>query len=123
MQVLKLTFLIVMFVGCFRPLSWTSLFKRSIYTIYRIFIITFLYTFAFLQIMYILLNADILNPDDFTDTLYIMLNVSVSGYKLLIMWINYTDIKTIINKLSKEPFQPLDAGELEIRKKFDKIIR
>nr|XP_012231460.1 PREDICTED: odorant receptor Or2-like [Linepithema humile] len=36
---------------------------------------------------------------------------------------NYKDVKTIINKLNEEPFQPLDAGELEIREKFDKIIR
>lgn len=73
--------------------------------------------------MYLILNADNLTADDFTDTLYIMLNVSVSGYKLLIMWINYKDVKTIINKLNEEPFKPLDAGELEIREKFDKIIR
>jgi len=121
MHVLKLTFLIVIFVGCFRPLSWTSPFKRTIYSIYRIFIITLLYTFAFFQIMYIILNAE--NPDDFTDTLHMMLNVSVSGYKLLIMWINYNDVKIIINKLNEEPFKPLDEGELEIREKFDQIIR
>lgn len=110
-----------MFVGCFRPPSWTSLFKRVIYTVYRLFIIIILYTFAFLQFMDIVLNVD--NPDDFTNNLYMMLNISVSGYKLLIMWINYTNIATLINKFSEEPFKPLDSGELEICRKFDKLIR
>lgn len=121
MHILNLTFLIVTFVGCFRPLSWTSLFKRVIYTLYRLFIIIILYTFAFLQFMDIVLNVD--NPDDFTNNLYMMLNVSVSGYKLLIMWINYTNIATLINKFSEEPFKPLDSGELKICQKFDKLIR
>ncbi|XP_072754209.1 uncharacterized protein [Anoplolepis gracilipes] len=121
MHVLNLTFFIVTFVGCFRPLSWTSLFKRAVYNLYRLFIIIILYTFAFLQFMDIVLNVD--NPDDFTNNLYMMLNVSVSGYKLLIMWINYTNIATLIKKLNEEPFKPLDTGELEIRQKFDKLIR
>lgn len=121
MHILNLTFFIVTFVGCFRPPSWTSLFKRVIYTLYRLFIIIILYTFAFLQFMDIVLNVD--NPDDFTNNLYMMLNVSVSGYKLLIMWINYTNIATLINKFSEEPFKPLDSGELEIYRKYDKLIR
>lgn len=121
MHVLNLTFFIVTFVGCFRPLSWTSLFKRAVYNLYRLFIIIILYTFAFLQFMDIVLNVD--NPDDFTNNLYMMLNVSVSGYKLLIMWINYTNVATLINKLNEEPFKPMDSGELEIRRKFDKLIR
>ncbi|XP_014470127.1 PREDICTED: uncharacterized protein LOC106742051 [Dinoponera quadriceps] len=121
MRVLKLTFMIVIFAGCFRPLSWLSRFKRAAYNIYRILIITFLYTFASLQFMDIVLNVD--NPDDFIDNLYMMLNVSVSGYKLFIMWVNYEDIVDIINSLTKEPFKPLDSGEMEIRRKFDALIR
>ncbi|KAF3054552.1 Odorant receptor 008 [Nylanderia fulva] len=121
MHVLNLTFSIVTFVGCFRPLSWTSLFKRVIYNLYRSFIITLLYTFVFLQFLDIVFNVD--NPDDFTDNLYMMLNVSVSGYKLLIMWINYTNVAILINKLNEQPFKPQDLGELEIRQKYDKLIR
>ncbi|XP_012527647.2 odorant receptor 46a [Monomorium pharaonis] len=121
MHVLKFTFLIVTFVGCFRPLSWTSLFKRVIYNLYRIFIIIILYIFAFLQFMDITLNVD--NPDDFTNILYMALNVSVSGYKLLIMWLNYKSVTTLIIKLNEEPFKPMNTDELKIRQKFDKIIR
>ncbi|XP_070518436.1 odorant receptor 46a-like isoform X4 [Cardiocondyla obscurior] len=121
MQALKFTFLIVTFVGCFRPLSWTSVFRRTVYNLYRIFIITILYIFAFLQFMDLLLNVD--NPDDFTNILYMALNVSVSGFKLLIMWLNYSSITTLIITLDEEPFKPLDPGELRIRQKIDKIIR
>jgi len=121
MNVLQFTFFIVTFVGCFRPLSWTSLLERIIYNLYRIFIITILYTFVFLQFMDIILNVD--NPDDFTNILYMALNVSVSGYKLLIMWLNYESVTTLITILNEEPFKPLDLGEMEIRQKFDKLIR
>ncbi|KAG5336422.1 OR94B protein, partial [Acromyrmex charruanus] len=121
MHTLKLTFLIVVFVGCFRPLSWTSLFMRVIYNLYRLFIVTILYIFAFLQFMDIMINVD--NPDDFTNILYMALNVSVSGFKLLIMWLNYNNVTTLITILNKEPFKPLDLSELKIRQKFDKIIR
>ncbi|XP_025163626.1 odorant receptor 46a-like [Harpegnathos saltator] len=121
MRVLRLTLRIVMFAGCFRPLSWLSRFKRTAYNIYRTLIITFLYTFATLQFMDIVLKVD--NPDDFTDNLYMMLNVSVSGYKLFIMWVNYEDIVTIIKSLTEEPLKPLDPGEMEIRCKFDSLIR
>jgi len=127
MNVLKFTFLIVTFVGCFRPLSWTSLFRRTIYNLYRIFIIISLYIFAFFQLVDIMLNVD--NPDDVTNILYMALNVSIintfinSGNKLLIMWLNYKSVTTLITTLNEEPFKPLDFGELEIRQKFDKLIR
>ncbi|XP_018374326.1 PREDICTED: putative odorant receptor 85d [Trachymyrmex cornetzi] len=35
MHILKLTRTIVIVAGCFRPLSWTSLFKQTVYNIYR----------------------------------------------------------------------------------------
>jgi len=74
-----------------------------------------------------MLNVD--NPDDVTKILYMALNVSIinsfinSGNKLLIMWLNYKSVTTLITTLNEEPFKPLDLGELEIRQKFDKLIR
>lgn len=121
MRVLKLMFMIVMIAGCFRPLSWLSRFKRITYNIYRTLIIIFLYTFAILQFMNIVLNVD--NLDDFTDNLYMMLNVFVSGYTIAYQWIYYEDIVIIIKRLTEEPFKPLDSGEMEIRRKFDASIR
>lgn len=63
------------------------------------------------------------NPDDFTNILYMALNMSVSGYKLLIMWLNYKSVTALITRLNEEPFKPLNPGELQIRQKFDKLIR
>ncbi|XP_018374346.1 PREDICTED: odorant receptor 4-like [Trachymyrmex cornetzi] len=39
------------------------------------------------------------------------------------MWLNYNNVTTLITALNEEPFKPLDPSELEIRQKFDKIIR
>lgn len=121
MRVLKLTFALVVLTGCFRPLSWVSWFKRIIYDIYRILIFVIMYIFVAFQLMDIVLNVD--NPDDFIENLYIMLNMIVSGYKLFIMWINYEDIVSIIKSLTEEPFKPLDMAEMDIRRKYDMIIR
>lgn len=121
MRVLKLTLTLVMLIGCFRPLSWTSLSKRVIYNIYRTFIITILYTFSILQLIDVALNIN--SPDDITNNLYMLLNVSVSGYKLLIMWINYDNFAALINNLTEVPFKPENSGEMGIRRKFDKLIR
>jgi len=77
--------------------------------------------------MDIMLNVD--SPDDVTNILYMALNISIinsfinSGNKLLIMWLNYKSVTTLITILNEEPFKPLDLGELEIRQKFDKLIR
>ncbi|XP_025074597.1 odorant receptor 46a-like [Pogonomyrmex barbatus] len=121
MHILKLTRTIVIITGCFRPLSWTSLFKRTIYNIYRLYVISMLYTSSMSQFMDIILNVD--NPDDFTDNLNMMLTMSASCYKMFIVWLNYENIVALINCLIEEPFKPLDLSEMKIRRQYDKIIR
>ncbi|XP_025162772.1 odorant receptor 46a-like [Harpegnathos saltator] len=63
------------------------------------------------------------NPDDFTDNLNMMLTMTAACYKMFIMWISYENISALINTLNEEPFKPLDRNELEIRRKFEKIVR
>ncbi|XP_011640465.2 odorant receptor 46a-like [Pogonomyrmex barbatus] len=121
MHVLKLTRTIVTIAGCFRPLSWTSSFKRTIYNIYRLYIISMLYTFSLSQFMDIVLNVK--NPDDFTDNLNMMMTSSAASCKIFIIWLNYKNITALINYLIEEPFKPLDLGEIKIRRQYDKIIR
>lgn len=121
MQVLKLTCTIVIIAGCFRPLSWTSLFKRTVYNIYRLYVISMVSFFSISQFMDIVLNVD--NADDFTNNLNMLLTSSAACYKIFIMWFNYKRISTLINYLIKEPFKPLDPYEMEIRWRFDKTIR
>lgn len=77
--------------------------------------------FSISQFMDIVLNVD--NADDFTDTLNMMLTSSAACYKILIMWFNYERVSTLINYLTEEPFKPLDSGEMEIRRQFDRIIQ
>lgn len=88
---------------------------------YRILILAVQYTLVTFQVMDLVLNVD--NAKDFTDNLYIMMNVFVSGYKLIVMWRNYEDIDSIIKSLTEEPFKPLDTTEMEIRQKFDMRIK
>jgi threonine/homoserine efflux transporter RhtA len=121
MQPLRLSHAIIMIAGCFRPLSWTSSFKRVIYNAYRLYIIGMVYTFVMLQLMDIALNVR--NPDEFTDNLKMALMSSAACYKAIAMWINYENITILINYIIEEPFKPLDQNEINIRKQFDKIIR
>ncbi|XP_039309023.1 odorant receptor 46a [Solenopsis invicta] len=121
MHVLKLTLAIFMFSGCFRPLSWTSPFKRRVYNIYRLYVISMIYFFSMAQFMDIVLNVD--NPNDFTDTLNMVTTSSAACYKLFIVWFNYQKIAALINCLTEEPFKPLNLGEVEIRQQYDRIIR
>jgi len=121
MHILKLTRTICMLTGCFRPQSWTPLFKWIIYDIYRLYVISMMYTFTFSQIIDIVINVD--NPNDFTNNLNMMLNMSASCYKFYIASLSYKNIVTLINYLTEEPFKPLDLDEIKIRRQYDKIIR
>ncbi|XP_071631675.1 putative odorant receptor 85d [Temnothorax longispinosus] len=120
MDILKLTRKIVMITGCFRPLSWTSLFKQTVYNIYRVYVISMLFFFSMSQFMDIVLNVD--NPDDFTNNLNMMLTSSAACYKLFIVWLNYEKIAALINCLNEVPFKPLNLDEIKIRRQYDKII-
>lgn len=121
MPVLKETCAIVMIAGCLRPLTWTSLFKRTAYNIYRLYVISMLYFFSMAQLMDIIINVE--NADDFTNNLNMMLTSSAACYKMFIMWLNYEKVAALINCLTKEPFKPLDQGEKEIREEFNQITR
>jgi len=120
-QPLRLSHAIVMIAGCFRPLSWTSSYKRAVYNVYRLYIIGMVYIFMILQLMDIVLNVK--NPDEFTDNLKMALTASAACYKATGMCINYENITILINYLTEEPFKPLDQNERNIRKQFDKMIR
>lgn len=80
-----------------------------------------IYLFSMSQCIDIILNVD--NPNDFTDNLNMMLTSSAACYKVFIMWLNYEKIAALINCLTEVPFKPLNLGEIEIRRQYDKIIR
>ncbi|XP_072754237.1 uncharacterized protein [Anoplolepis gracilipes] len=121
MHVLKFTLKILLVVGCWPPRSWTSLYKRTVYNAYTVFITLVLLSFAFSQLMDIILNID--NTDDFTDTLGVMLTMIISFCKMTGLLINRKNIGTLTNTLIQEPFIPLEADEVAIRHRFEKTIR
>lgn len=120
MHVLKLTYIIVAIAGCFRPKSWTSFFKRTVYNIYRLYVISLIYSVTISEFVDITLYID--NTVDFTNNLNMMLNMSTACYKMLIMCLNYENMTALINYLTEEPFKPLDSDELKIRQQYDKKI-
>lgn len=73
------------------------------------------------QLMDVILNVD--NTDDFTDTFYIMLSMIISCCKMVGLLTNRKNIEVLTNILIQKPFIPLEADEIKIRHKFDKIIQ
>ncbi|XP_070518394.1 odorant receptor 94a-like [Cardiocondyla obscurior] len=121
MSVLTLTFKILTICGCWPSNSWTSRYKRSIYDAYTVFIFLLLNTFTLSQFMDLILFVD--NADDFSDNFYITLTTFVSCCKIFSLLKNRNNIATLIDILMKKPFRPTDYDEIEIRQKFDRIIR
>jgi len=73
------------------------------------------------QLMDIILNVD--NPDDFTDTFYIMLAMVIACCKMFSLLLNRKNIEMLTDALIEKPFRPLESDEIKIRQKYDNIIR
>ena len=120
MPILKFTLTVLAVAGCWRPTSWTSLFKHMIYNAYTASMIITLYTFAMTQIMELILRAD--NADTIGDALFNALISLLACYKAIAMRINHNSITMLISNLVEKPFKPVDLSENMIREKFDKRI-
>lgn len=120
MPVLKFTLTVLAAAGCWRPTSWTSLFKHITYNAYTIFVILTLYTFSMSQFVELVLNSD--DADTFGDALFNVMISLLACYKTIVMRINHESIAILINNLTETPFKPLDSNESIIRQKFDKRI-
>ncbi|XP_011050407.1 PREDICTED: odorant receptor Or1-like [Acromyrmex echinatior] len=73
------------------------------------------------QLMDIILNVN--NADDFTDTFYIMLAMVIACCKMLSLLLNRKNIEILTDALVEKPFRPLEPDEIEIRQKYNNIIR
>ncbi|XP_011050409.1 PREDICTED: odorant receptor 49b-like [Acromyrmex echinatior] len=80
-----------------------------------------MYSFTFSQFMDVVLNVD--NPDDFTNTLYTMLTMFAADYKIFDLFVNHESFAKLIQNLTEGTFKPLLLVEIEIQRKFDKIIQ
>ncbi|XP_029665545.1 putative odorant receptor 85d [Formica exsecta] len=121
MRVMQVPLKILMVAGCWPPVSWSSLCKQIAYNTYTILVSLLLLTFMVPQFVDVIIH--IKNPDDFTDTLYLMLAMVMACAKMLSLLINRKNIEILTNALMEKPFRPLESDEIEIRQKFDNIIQ
>ncbi|GAB1866219.1 Odorant receptor [Camponotus japonicus] len=120
MRVLEFTFTILTICGCWTPDSWTSSYKRFLYHIYAIFIFLLISTFTLSQFLDLILIVD--NPDDFTDNFYMLLAMIISCCKMSSLLVNRDNIAMLTDVFMKKPCIPIEPDEIEIRRKFDKLI-
>jgi len=120
MSVLKFSLTVLAVAGCWRPTSWTSLFKTITYNTYSLSVILTLYTFAITQIMELILNAD--DADAFGDALFNVITSLLACYKAIVIQKSHESIITLINNLTETPFKPLNLNENMIQEKFNKRI-
>ncbi|EZA58607.1 hypothetical protein X777_14774 [Ooceraea biroi] len=117
---MEFTLKVLTVVGCWPPDSWTSSSKRAMYNVYTAFITLLLFTFMIPQLLDIILNVN--STEDFADTFYILLAIIISCCKMTGLLINRKNIEMLTNILSQKPFIPLEADEMEIRRKCEKSI-
>jgi hypothetical protein len=121
MPVMQFPLKILTVAGCWPPVSWSSLYKRTIYNMYTILVTLMLLTFVLPQIMDIIFNVD--NPDDFAETFYVMLATVIASCKMLSLLLNRKNIRILTDALAEKPFEPLESNEMEIRQRFEDTIR
>ncbi|KAF3054562.1 Odorant receptor 257 [Nylanderia fulva] len=121
MHILEFTFTLLTIFGCWRPESWTSLYKQILYYIYSSIMIISLYTFMLSQLMDIILIVD--NADDFSDNVFTLVPMLLTCSKIFILLINRKSIIMLINILMQKPCRPVAKKEIEILYKFDNSIQ
>ncbi|XP_072753264.1 odorant receptor Or1-like isoform X2 [Anoplolepis gracilipes] len=121
MRVMQIPLKILTVAGCRPPVSWSSFCKQTVYNAYTIFVSLLLFTFMLPQFMDIILN--VANPNEFTDTLYVMLAMIMACCKMFSLVINRKNIEILTNALIEKPFKPVELDEIKIRQKFDSIIQ
>ncbi|XP_070156659.1 odorant receptor Or1-like [Polyergus mexicanus] len=120
MQVLRFPLKFLTMAGCWPPVT-SSLYKQIMYNAYTSLLILLLFTFMVPQFVDVIMH--IKNPDDFTDTLYLMMAMVMACAKMLSLLMNRKNIEILTNALMEKPFRPLESDEIEIRQKFDNIIQ
>lgn len=120
MRVMRFPLKVLVVAGCWTPDTW-PLYKRAMYNVYTIFVCLLLLTFMVPQFMDLLLNVD--NPDDFTDTFYIMLAMVIACCKMFGLLLNRKNIEMLIDSLVTNPFRPLGSDEVAIQQKFEDTVQ
>ncbi|XP_077264584.1 putative odorant receptor 85d isoform X2 [Temnothorax americanus] len=120
MRILNLPFILLTICGCWRPNSWSSLYKRVAYYVYTSIIVFIINTFILSLLVEMTLIMD--NTDEFCDTFFLLIDLLNTFFKAFILLINRKNIIMLIDILTKKPCEPSTSTEINIVSKFDKSI-
>ncbi|XP_039309017.1 odorant receptor 94a isoform X4 [Solenopsis invicta] len=120
MRVLKYTFKVLTISGCWRPDSWSSLYKRIAYYIYTSIIILIVITFMLSQLIDVILSIG--NVDDVFDNIFVVISLINVSCKLIMLLINRKNISILIDILMEKACRPSEPTEIKIQYKFEKYI-
>ncbi|XP_076648499.1 odorant receptor Or1-like isoform X2 [Halictus rubicundus] len=115
---IALSMLIVL--GCLRPITWTSSFKKFVYLVYTVMAYSLLQSVLLTHLLDLIFNVR--SQKDFSENVYIMTSVTGGVFKMTMLLVNRKNIVVLLNALRKEPFLPVDDEETDIKSRLDKII-
>ncbi|XP_076634650.1 uncharacterized protein LOC143348387 [Colletes latitarsis] len=80
-----------------------------------------MHSFLVSLIMDLILIVD--NQDDFSDNVYLTLEVFISCWKMRSLILNRANYAILVDMLEEEPLSPMNLDEVEIRTKFDNFAQ
>ncbi|XP_076284730.1 uncharacterized protein LOC143211155 [Lasioglossum baleicum] len=107
-------------LGCMRPVTWTSSFKRFVYLVYTVIAYGLMQSLMLSCFLELLFNVK--SQKDFSDVVIIMTAAAGSVCKVTTILVNRKNIVTLLKILRREPFLPVDKEEMDIKNRLDKII-
>ncbi|XP_015432304.1 PREDICTED: odorant receptor 46a, isoform A-like [Dufourea novaeangliae] len=120
MTVLQPAFFLLTICGCWRPSMWTMRYKRVLYTLYTILVISFLHTFCISQFLNVILNVE--TADELSDSVYMFIANVLSCFKIITLLMNHNNIEMLCKKLNRKPCKPRNHEEAKIQRSFDNRI-
>jgi len=121
MQILSLNFLLFTMSGVWRPIEWTSKCSKYLYGVFTFSIMYLLHFSILIQLMDIVLVVD--NMDDFAATSLMFLSAVSTFCKAATAVTRRSEIINLVKILQEKPCKPGNEEEINIRTKYDALIR
>ncbi|XP_076285428.1 uncharacterized protein LOC143211536 [Lasioglossum baleicum] len=116
----RITLSLLTVLGCLRPITWTSSFKKFVYLVYTVIGYCLMQSLLLSCLLELLFNVK--NQDEFSDVVIIMTAAAGGICKMTTILMNKKNIVTLLNILRRAPYQPVDKEEMDINNRLDKII-
>ncbi|XP_076634663.1 uncharacterized protein LOC143348394 [Colletes latitarsis] len=120
MDILSLTSRLLTVCGFSRPPSWKTPLKKFLYNFYSICLILIVQALVITEFLDLVFNVD--NPENFSDNIYVTLEMIVIWFKMCSLLIKRKNIAILIDTFQRTPFATTDSQEIEIRTRFDKTV-